>query len=103
MRILVRNVLLVALLSGVLFLLLEGGVRLWAPQQTWMEMLSGESLAVKDSVLGHRQRPGAVGVDHAIEFTALYAINNGNRVVAEYFADQLDLVVQAWRDTAPIH
>jgi hypothetical protein len=27
----------------------------------------------------------------------------GNRVVAEYFADQLDLVVQAWRDTAPVH
>jgi hypothetical protein len=46
MRILVRNVLLVALLSGILFLLLEGGVRLWAPQQTRMEMLSGESLAV---------------------------------------------------------
>jgi hypothetical protein len=75
MRILVRNILLVALLSGILFFLLEGGVRLWAPQQARMEMLGGESLAVKDSVLGHRLRPGAVAVDHAIEFTARYAIN----------------------------
>jgi hypothetical protein len=76
MRILVRNILLVALLSGILFFLLEGGVRLWAPQQARMEMLGGESLAVKDSVLGHRLKPGAVAVDHAIEFTARYAINN---------------------------
>jgi len=75
MRILVRNVLLVALLSGILFFLLEGSVRLLAPQQARMEMLDGESLAVEDSVLGHRLRPGAVGVDHAIEFTARYAIN----------------------------
>ena len=75
MRILVRNVLLVALLSGILFFLLEGSVRLWAPQQTRMEMLDGDSLAVEDSVLGHRLRPGAVAVDHAIEFTARYAIN----------------------------
>jgi hypothetical protein len=27
----------------------------------------------------------------------------GNRVVADYFADQLDLVVQAWRDAAHVH
>ena len=30
---------------------------------------------MNDSVLGHRHRPGAVAVDHAIEFTARYAIN----------------------------
>jgi hypothetical protein len=74
-RILARNVLLLLLLSGILFLLLEGSVRLLAPQQGRMEMLGGESLAMKDSVLGHRLRPGAVAVDHAIEFTARYAIN----------------------------
>jgi hypothetical protein len=27
----------------------------------------------------------------------------GNRVVAGYFADQLDLVVQAWRDATHVH
>ena len=26
----------------------------------------------------------------------------GNHVVTEYFANQLDLVVQAWRDAAPL-
>ena len=41
MRILVRNVLLVALLSGILLFLLEGGVRLLAPQQTGWEILGG--------------------------------------------------------------
>ena len=75
MRILVRNVLLLILLSGILFFLLEGSVRLLAPQQSRMEMVNGESLGVSDSVLGHRLRPGAVAVDRAIEFTARYAIN----------------------------
>ena len=75
MRILVRNVLLVALLSGILFFLLEGSVRLLAPQVSRWEFVNGESLAVHDSVLGFRLRPGVVAVDHATEFTARYAIN----------------------------
>ena len=43
----------------------------------------------KDSVLGHRLRPGAVAVDHAIEFTARYAINEqGLRDDVVYSADK---------------
>jgi len=57
-RILVRNVLLLVLLSGNLYFLWEGSVRLLAPRQARMEMLGRESLAVKDLVLGHRLRPG---------------------------------------------
>ena len=74
MRILVRNVLLLVLLVGILLLLLEGRIRLLAPKQAGMGTYWG-TIAVNDSVLGHRLRPGAVAVDHAIEFTARYAIN----------------------------
>lgn len=75
MRNLVQNVLIPAAISAILLLLVEGSVRLLAPQRTRMEMLAGESLAVKDVSLGHRLRPGAVAVDHALEFTARYEIN----------------------------
>ena len=91
MRILVRNVLFVVLASGILFVLLEGSVRLLAPQHARMEMLGGESLAMTDSLLGHRLRPGAVAVDHAIEFTARYAINEqGLRDDVVYHASRSD-------------
>ena len=75
MRLLVRNVLILALLSGLLFVLLEAGVRQLAPQEGRMEMVAGESLGVMDPVLGHRLRPGAVAVDHSSEFVAHYTIN----------------------------
>jgi hypothetical protein len=68
-----------------LLLLLESSLRLLAPQRAHMETVGGQSVAVQDSLLGHRLRPGAVAVDHALEFTARYAINEqGLRDTALY-------------------
>ena len=55
-----------------LLLLAEGGVRLFAPQHVDTSMLEGGSLAVEDSLLGHRNRPGAVARQHGPEFTEAY-------------------------------
>ena len=42
---------------------------------------------MQDPLLGHRLRPGAVAIDHALEFTARYAINEqGLRDTALYEA-----------------
>ena len=66
----------VSLLVAVLGLvILEGLVRLWAPQAVRFEMVRGESLAIADSVLGWRNRPNAIAVQSGPEFVALYEIN----------------------------
>lgn len=85
MRTLARDVLILLSLSCVLLLLLEGSVRLFNPQRTEMEMVAERSLAMEDSRLGYRLKPGAVAVEHAPEFTARYTINQqGLRDAAQY-------------------
>src|SRR5262245_36848929 len=67
----------IALLSsGILLALTECSVRRWAPQNAPLVMVRGESLAVPDPILGHRNRPGAVAVQQSPEFHARYAIND---------------------------
>ena len=81
-----RYVLLLLLLSAMLLMLSEGAVRLLAPQRPHMETVAGQS-GRWDPLLGHRLRPGAVAIDHSLEFTARYAINQqGLRDTAVYEA-----------------
>lgn len=65
---------IVAISLGLLFLI-EAGVRLVGSERTEILMLKGGSLAMPDSVLGHRNRPGARMREQGPEFTALYAID----------------------------
>ncbi|MFQ5568348.1 MAG: SGNH/GDSL hydrolase family protein [Rhodothermales bacterium] len=71
----VKQGLTIATVSLVLLFALEGGVRLLAPQHVDARLLAGHPLAVEDTVLGHRNRAGAVVQQRGPEFTALYTIN----------------------------
>jgi lysophospholipase L1-like esterase len=64
----------VGLLAG-----LEVVLRVAAPQTSRTEVLSGESRAIKDPVLGHRYRPGARARHRTPEFDVEYAINGDGR------------------------
>ena len=63
------------MITLLLLLVLEAGVRWLAPQQIDTEMVEGPSLAVKDTLLGHANRPGTVARQRGPEFTAHYVVN----------------------------
>ena len=71
----VKEASLVLMSTLLLLLVLEASVRWLAPQQIDTDMVEGRSLAVKDTLLGHANRPGAVALQRGPEFTASYIVN----------------------------
>lgn len=71
----IKETVLIAAITLLLLLVLEAGVRLFAPQQTKTQLLAGRSLVVEDSVLGHRNRPGVIALQRSPEFSVRYVID----------------------------
>ncbi len=71
----IKETVFIAAITLLLLFVLEAGVRLFAPQQIDTHLLAGLSLAVEDSVLGHRNRPGAIIVQRGPEFSVRYVID----------------------------
>ncbi|HMB93078.1 MAG TPA: GDSL-type esterase/lipase family protein, partial [Rhodothermales bacterium] len=79
----IKEVCIIGAISLMLLLFVEGGVRLSGIEDDYMQLLAGRSLVMKDSLLGHRNQPGAVVRKQGPEFSATYAIGaQGQRVAS---------------------
>src|SRR5688572_22523197 len=72
---LARDTAIVGAVSLGLFLLLELGLRVFAPQSLQGTSLRGEHFSAEDSILGYRYVPGAVWRFRHPEYSVEYAIN----------------------------
>ncbi len=79
LRRLARDAAVSTAVAAGLFALVEVALRVAAPQTSRTRVLSGESRAIKDPVLGHRYRPGARARHQTPEFDVEYVINNEGR------------------------
>ena len=70
-----RNILIIIGNTLFLLILLEFSIHLLAPQVDTKQMLQGDSMAIEDEDLGHRNRPGAELIHTTPEFEAHYSID----------------------------
>ncbi|MBN1479542.1 hypothetical protein EH223_16605 [candidate division KSB1 bacterium] len=75
MKSLLRDSLIVIFITAILFGLIEVSFRLFAPQEIIHVYKDEQSLALRDSVLGHVYRPDASSKVRGPEFTVEYKIN----------------------------
>ena len=71
----IRDAVVITAIVGGLFVAIEGGIRIFWPQNLRTEYEGGASTAIPDEDLGHRLRPNARSIVHGPEFVAEYVQN----------------------------
>lgn len=71
----IRDAMITLAVTAVIFVAVEVGIRVFAPQETVNEFADGKSLAVEDEVLGHVYRPNSRATVRTPEFTVKFEIN----------------------------